>query len=89
MNTTETNIEIPEVIFKLTQNVLCNREFIIKDWDLDRIYLDVDRTNDDYTIRMWNITENSISWTLFKTIWNDDGGGHGGEESEGTFNYKI
>ena len=80
-----TKLDIPQPIIDLTKQVLGNREFIIKDWDLDRVYLDVDSTQDDYTIRMWNITDDDIRWTLFKTIWEEDGGGHGQAEAEGIY----
>ena len=38
----------------------------ILDYDLDRVYLAVDSTENNYTIRMWNIGENGIRYSLFK-----------------------
>lgn len=39
----------------------------IEDWDLDRVYLNID--GQEYTIRMWNIRESEktvmIEWSLF------------------------
>ena len=36
----------------------------VVDYDLRRIWLDVDNT--EYTIRIWNVTEDSIEYTLFR-----------------------
>ena len=43
-------------------------ELVIEDWDLDRIY--ITKEGREWTIRTWNIRENSkgrvvIDWTLF------------------------
>lgn len=38
----------------------------ILDYDLDRVYLAVNSTENNYTIRMWNIGENGIRYSLYK-----------------------
>lgn len=35
-------------------------------FDLDRVYLAVDSTENNYNIRMWNINEKGIRYSLFK-----------------------
>ena len=60
-------------VYNLTKNVLNKhiKEWTkcdIEDYDLDRIYLNID--NEEYTIRTWNIISNSkntvkIEYTLF------------------------
>lgn len=46
-------------------------EFVIVDWDLDRIYLEKEQDKKEYIIRTWNIRENNkgktvIDWTLYQ-----------------------
>lgn len=36
---------------------------VCRDYDLDRVYLDID--GKDYNIRMWNIDENGIRFSVF------------------------
>lgn len=79
-------VEIPEPIIKLVKKVFGKKNVKIIDWDMDRVYIGED-VQDDYTIRMWNITDNSIRWTLFKSIWNEDGSGYGEEQKSGNFKY--
>ena len=40
-------------------------EFRIVDYDADRIYLTVDSDTVNYIIRMWNINEESIVYSVF------------------------
>lgn len=82
----ELNKEIPQAISDLAEFILTNKEFTINDWDLDRVYLDV--AGDEYDIRMWNITDVDIRWTLFKIIDDGDGSGHGEEVSSGVYDFK-
>lgn len=44
-----------------------NRTVTVLDFDLDRVYLAVDSTENNYTIRMWNIAEDGIRYSLYKT----------------------
>ena len=41
-------------------------DFSIEDADLDRVYFSMD--GHEYILRMWNICENKIDWTLYKCI---------------------
>ena len=47
-------------------------DVVIDDYDLDRVYLDID--DHEYTIRTWNISEDEetgfivIEWTLYITV---------------------
>lgn len=43
-----------------------NRTVTVLDFDLDRVYLAVDSKENNYTIRMWNIGEDGIRYSLFK-----------------------
>ena len=43
-----------------------NRTVTVLDFDLDRVYLAVNSTENNYTIRMWNIDESGIRYSLFK-----------------------
>ena len=43
-----------------------NRTVTVLDFDLDRVYLAVDSTENNYDIRTWNIDECGITYTLFK-----------------------
>lgn len=56
-------------------------EVKILDYDLDRVYLAVNGTENNYNIRMWNITDDYIQFTLYKLI--ED---HGEEVFNGIFN---
>lgn len=38
----------------------------ILDFDLDRVYLAIDSKENNYTIRMWNISEYDIRFSLYK-----------------------
>lgn len=38
----------------------------ILDFDLDRVFLAIDSTENNYAIRTWNIDENGIVYTLYK-----------------------
>jgi hypothetical protein len=60
----------------------------IDDYDLDRIYLDLDGTS--YTIRMWNIEDfgNKVQtlYTLYLDMWNEEEHyGYGVEVTYGRF----
>ena len=41
-------------------------DFSIEDADLDRVYFSMD--GHEYIVRMWNICENKIDWSLYKCI---------------------
>jgi len=43
-----------------------NDNITILDFDLDRVYLAVDSKENNYTIRMWNISEYGIRFSLYK-----------------------
>ncbi|MGE8079264.1 hypothetical protein [Peribacillus loiseleuriae] len=80
--------QLPQPIQDLAKQLFGNKgEYTITDWDLDRIYIDKD--DHEYTIRMWNITDEDIRWTLFKIIPDEDGGSHGEEVDYGIFEYTI
>ena len=40
----------------------------VLDYDLDRIYLAVDCESNNYNIRMWDIRDNVIRYSLFELI---------------------
>ena len=46
------------------------KDYSIEDADLDRVYFSMDGR--EYTVRMWNIYDNKIDWTLYKCV--DDHG---------------
>ena len=52
----------------------------ILDYDLDRVYLAIDSEENNYNIRMWNITNDYIQFTLYKLV--DD---HGEDVANGVF----
>ncbi|HZH61740.1 MAG TPA: hypothetical protein VEY70_19640 [Metabacillus sp.] len=79
--------DIPQPIKDLAAEVLNGQNYIIEDWDLDRVYIKVD--DQDYIIRMWNITEDDIRWTLFIDVPDEDGGSHGEEIDFGIFEYNL
>lgn len=80
------SVEFPEPIINLAKKVFGKAKIILNDWDLDRVY--ISKGKEAYTTRMWNIDENSIRWTLFKDIPDEDGGSHGEECKSGMFRYK-
>ena len=41
-------------------------DYKIRDYDIDRVYLDVGGETDNYTIRMWNMTKTFIVFSLFR-----------------------
>ena len=58
-------------VIAFVEYVMCaagidNRTVTVLDFDLDRVYLAVDSTENNYTIRMWNIGEDGIRYSLFK-----------------------
>lgn len=53
----------------------------ILDYDLDRVYLSVNSNENNYNIRMWNITDDYIQFTLYKLV--ED---YGEELVDGFFN---
>lgn len=65
--TNSKNIEmfVKEVMEKAGIDI--NRVCIL-DNDLSRIYLAVDGNENNYNIRMWNIKEQCIEYTLFKLL---------------------
>jgi len=83
-----TENEIPQPIQDLAKQIFGEESnYKLTDWDLDRIYIDKD--DEDFTVRMWNISDDEIRWTLFKTIWDGNGGGHGEEMENGIFEYEV
>ena len=42
------------------------KEYKIRDYDLSRVYLDVEDGIDNYTIRMWQLVEGAIRYSLFR-----------------------
>ena len=54
------------------------KSFTITDADLDRVYLEIE--GEDYIVRMWNITDRTIEYTLFKCV-----GDHGEDVSRGVY----
>lgn len=43
-----------------------NRKVSILDFDLDRVYLAIDSAENNYIIRMWNINDSGIRYSLYK-----------------------
>ena len=71
---------ISEMIESLAKSVLGNGQFTIDDYDLDRVYGTMD--GDGYVIRMWDISKQSVRWTLFRML-----ASHGETVRTGTYNY--
>lgn len=78
--------QIPQPVQDLAKKVLIS-DYTIEDWDIDRIY--IKKGDHDYTIRMWNITDDDIRWTLFIDVPDKDGGSHGEEMDFGIFEYTV
>lgn len=78
-------MELPKAVVGLVDTVFNGENVEVTDWDMDRIY--IDKNNQEYTIRMWNVTDKYVRWELFKMIDDEDGGGHGESIKEGTFKY--
>ena len=57
-------IEFVEYVMEIAS--IDRRTVSILDFDLDRVYLAVNSTENNYTIRMWNIDESGIRYSLFK-----------------------
>lgn len=57
--------------------------FDINNRDMDRI--SVGRNNTKYMLRMWNIKDKKIEWTLFTVVKHKDGGDHVVEEKDDVF----
>ena len=58
-------------VIAFVEYVMCaagidNSTVTVLDFDLDRVYLAVDSTENNYTIRMWNIGEDGIRYSLYK-----------------------
>lgn len=66
----------PTNVKELAEEVFGDMVFRIENYDLDRIYLTTPN-DEEYVIRMWSVTETQVRWTLFKTIWKEDGSGYG------------
>ncbi|MGG4434530.1 hypothetical protein AAXE64_08210 [Priestia megaterium] len=79
-------MSLPKQLLNLTNEVFEGKEVAIEDWDLDRIYVTYE--GEEYTIRTWNITDSKVDWTLFKSVDNGDGTGHGVEQKEGVYKIK-
>ncbi|MEC1725882.1 hypothetical protein P9E34_14280 [Schinkia azotoformans] len=79
--------QTPQPIQDLANQIFGDSNYKLYDWDLDRIY--IERDNEEYTIRMWNITDETIRWTLFKDVPDEDGGSHGEEMDFGLFEYEL
>jgi len=78
--------KFPQQIIDLAEKVVGKKDVIINDWDLDRVYLN--KGKDEMTIRMWDITDTYIRWTLFLDVPDNDGGSHGEEIKSGIFKLK-
>ena len=57
-------IEFVEYVMEIAS--IDRRTVSILDFDLDRVYLAVNSTENNYTIRMLNIDESGIRYSLFK-----------------------
>jgi hypothetical protein len=58
------NQNLPKGAVDLVKHVFKDKEVAVTDWDLDRIFISC--IDGDYFIRMWNITDHYVDWTLFK-----------------------
>ena len=67
-------IEMDKLIQDFTDYVMekaqIKENYNIRDYDLDRVYLDVGDSTDNYTIRMWCLNKSFIRYTLFRTVEN-------------------
>jgi hypothetical protein len=77
---------IPKGIELTVKKVMGKNLYTINDFDLDRIYLS--SNNEEYTIRLWNVTNYFVEWTLFKDMYNNDGTGYGEKIKNGKYYYK-
>lgn len=63
----ETSNNVTKFVNYVIELACIDSSFVnILDMDLDRIYLSVNSTKNNYTIRTWDITDNGIRFTLFK-----------------------
>ena len=61
------NKEVIEFVGYVMESASIDRRTVsILDFDLDRVYLAVNSTENNYTIRMWNIDKSGIRYSLFK-----------------------
>jgi hypothetical protein len=58
------NQSLPKGVVNLVKHVFKDKEVTVTDWDLDRIFISC--IDGDYFIRMWNITDHYVDWTLFR-----------------------
>jgi hypothetical protein len=77
--------KIPQGVTLTAKKVMGKKDYVINDWDLDRIYLTSNGEN--FTIRMWNVTKEYVDWTFFKDIEHADGSGSGERINDGTYYY--
>lgn len=80
-------IAIEDLVNEVFSEISEGKEYVIKGWELDRVY--VEMGNDTYVIRMWNISEYEIRWTLFIDVLDEDGGSHGEPLKEGISDYST
>lgn len=78
-------VAIEDLVNEAFRGIGEGKEYVITDWDLDRVYVEME--GQSYSIRMWNIDEYEIRWTLFVDIPDSDGGSHGEPINEGVSNY--
>ena len=67
MNSNFDNVLVHFVPFVLKQAHL-EKGYKVCDYDLDRVYLEIEGEKHTYTIRMWDITGKYIRYTLFEDI---------------------
>lgn len=79
-------VECTDELIKFVEHVFKGEDVIIDDYDRSRIYINRN-DSDTFTIRMWNVTNKHVEWTLFKNILNEDGSGHGEEIKNGVYKF--
>jgi hypothetical protein len=77
-------MELPKAVIGLVGTIFDDESVEVTDWDMDRIY--VDKNDQEYTIRMWDVTNTNVRWELFKIV-PDDTGSHGESVKEGNYKY--
>lgn len=55
-------------IYVMSKAGLLNERWKVIDYDLGRIYLAVNGEENNYTIRLWEVRENYILYSLFENI---------------------
>ncbi|MDQ0255523.1 hypothetical protein J2S74_002905 [Evansella vedderi] len=79
------NEDLPRDLLDFVKNVFGDEGFEIEDFDTKRVY--IKRNNEEFTIRIWSLTDKKVEWTLFKSMYNNDGSGFGEKKKDGVYKF--